>query len=124
MIRLCAHDGISTFPAQTIPLNSTLTTALTFTYPGLKRDGGPRLSDLKARGPSRPLASQRVPSSGHFMRYFTSLRNRVRLHRSNQFRKIVCRDLSDVEVVLVLCGFVQSLFFSFTRWAVLYKLQD
>jgi len=46
----------------TLLLNSTLTltAALTLTYPGLKRDAGPRLSDLKTQGPNLPLASQRV----------------------------------------------------------------
>src|ERR1700751_3462532 len=101
---------LSPFPVQvTLPRNSKLTTALTLT-PGLKRDEGLPLSVLKAQGPSRPLASQREPSSyplfnnSHFHgtapRYFTSLRNRAWLHRSNRFQKIVCRDLSDVEGVL------------------------
>src|SRR5713226_3175364 len=51
-------------PGQTILLllNSTLATALTLTYPGLKCDGGPRPSAPRARRPTRPLASQRVAS--------------------------------------------------------------
>jgi hypothetical protein len=82
-------------PVQAILLllpNSMLTTALTLTSPGLKRDGGPRLSDLKVRGQSLPLASRRVPSSysitGTLMvrlrDIFTSLRNQVWLHSTDQ----------------------------------------
>jgi hypothetical protein len=71
----------------------------------LKRDGGPRLSDLKVLAPSPQSASQKVPSSysnGTLMvrlrATFTSLRNRsmVAQHRSYRFRKIECRDLSEV----------------------------
>ena len=82
-------------------LNSTLATALTLISPGLKRDGGPRLSDLKGRAPRRLLAfviSQRVPSSGKAARhfYFVKEPSVVAQHRSNQFRKIVCRRVSEM----------------------------
>ncbi|KAI0280236.1 hypothetical protein BGY98DRAFT_965405 [Russula aff. rugulosa BPL654] len=89
------------FLKATLLLNSTLATALTLISPGLKRDGGPRLSDLKGRAPRRLLAfviSQTGTSSGKAARHFALLRNRVWLHRhrSNQFRKIVCRRVSEM----------------------------
>ena len=102
---------------RTLPPNSTLAAALTSSFLGLKCDGDPRLSDPKVRRPGQPLAD-RVASSytttGHFRGEALPCQRiecgYTAQHRSNRFRRFVCRDLSDVEVILVLCSFSQSWF--------------